>query len=497
MSATQPRILLVDVSNEPREVLVSRLSAQGYAVETADDPATGADMALSAPPAVLIADLWMPSISGVQLCRLLGAEPATAEMPVILRGAADDPRSKFWAERAGAAAYVAKGRMGELVRVLAKVVASRRTGGDFFMQLSGGDVDVRERIARHLDAALFESVIAGEVRALASAGTFERLFDALSQLLSQLIGYRWMALRATKPEQSSLHCHPRGEVQAEVEARAALRMTGDAGRMNRVVDEDARADATGPEPIVRVVPFGGMETGILALAPIPGCEADTSELVSLVARELGGAIRMTALMAESLRLATIDPLTGLMNRRAFLGMMSVEVARARRYELPLSLLFLDVDHFKVINDGHGHAAGDLVLSTMGSHILTLLRTSDSPARWGGEEFIIALTNTDSSGARIVGDRVRQTIQSLAISFAGVNVPVTVSVGLATFRPSESLDDLVDRADRAMYAAKLGGRNRLIVSESDVEAVSGTAPRRDLHSTDGPAAASTRNLMRQP
>src|SRR5260221_9024179 len=161
MSASPPRILLVDVSDESREVLVRRLSAQGYAVETAADPATGADMALSAPPAVLIADLWMPSISGVQLCRLLRAEPATAEVPVILRGAADDPRSRFWAERAGAAAYVAKGRMGELVRVLAKAVESAPKSDGFFMQLSGGSIDVRDRIARHLDAALFESVIAG------------------------------------------------------------------------------------------------------------------------------------------------------------------------------------------------------------------------------------------------------------------------------------------------------------------------------------------------
>lgn len=96
------RVILVDASETSREVMVRRLSAQGYAVEAAADPMSGADMALSAPPAAVIADFWVPGISGIQLCRLLRTEPATADVPVILRGDDDDPRSRFWAERAGA-----------------------------------------------------------------------------------------------------------------------------------------------------------------------------------------------------------------------------------------------------------------------------------------------------------------------------------------------------------------------------------------------------------
>jgi CheY-like chemotaxis protein len=117
--STARRIILVDPSDASRAVMARRLSAQGYLVEAFGDPAKGADVALASPPCALVADLWMPSISGVQRCRLLRAEPATAAVPVILRGQKDDPRSRFWAGRAGAAAYVAKGRMGELVRVLA------------------------------------------------------------------------------------------------------------------------------------------------------------------------------------------------------------------------------------------------------------------------------------------------------------------------------------------------------------------------------------------
>src|ERR1019366_8662230 len=188
------RVLLIDPTDRRREILCRRLRAQGYLVDETADAAAGAHMALSAPPAAVIADLWMPGVSGVQLCRLLGSEPATADVPVVLCVERDEPRSRFWADRAGAAACVLKGRTGELVRALAKAVDTAPHDGGFFVQLSGGSIDIRDRLARHLDEALFDSVIAAELRALAHAGNFERLFDLLAQLLSQITRYRWIAL---------------------------------------------------------------------------------------------------------------------------------------------------------------------------------------------------------------------------------------------------------------------------------------------------------------
>jgi diguanylate cyclase (GGDEF)-like protein len=263
---------------------------------------------------------------------------------------------------------------------------------------------------------------------------------------------------------------------AVTEARAALRMSGETA-VARVVDEDARDDQTGPTPIVCVVPFGQGEVGSLALAPGLGCEADTAELVALVARELGGAVRITMLMDESQRLATTDPLTGLMNRRAFLSMMKVEVERSQRYGLPLSLLLFDVDHFKAVNDTHGHAGGDKVLAQIGDQLRAVLRTPDSPARWGGEEFVIALKNTGLSGGSVVAERLRRTLQALPIPFGSATLEVTVSVGVASLQAKESLDTLIERADRAMYAAKLAGRNRVSVSEHEVTVV--CEPERDV------------------
>jgi two-component system, cell cycle response regulator len=457
--AGQHRVILVDVRDESREVVARRLNAQGYVVEAFADPAMGADAALTSPPCALIADLWMPSISGVQLCRLLRAEPATATMPVILRGAHDDPRSRFWAGRAGAMAYVAKGRMGELVRILDQAAATTQSNDGFFMQLSGGGVDIRERIARHLDLALFDAVIAAEVRALANCGSFERLFDVFSQFLSQVVSYRWMAIVTTAPAQFALHHHPENVERAELEAREALQISPTLGVL-RVEDEDARSDAPGASPIVCTIPFGTGQLGKLAIAPSVAGDSESTGVVALVARELGGPLRMAALMDESQRLATTDPLTGLSNRRALLAALHVEIAQARRHAHPLSVCLLDVDHFKSINDGHGHAAGDQVLAAIGALLRRELRTPDVAARWGGEEFIVLLRHTDADGGVRAAERIRNAVQALEIGAADKKISVTVSIGVAQFVVEESAEAFIECADQAMYRAKLGGRNRV-------------------------------------
>jgi two-component system cell cycle response regulator len=462
--AVSRRVILIDANDATRDVLAARLRAQGYEVEPVPDGATGADLALSAPPAAVISDLWLPSISGVQICRLLRSEPATADVPVILRGERDDPKSRFWAERAGAVAYVNKGRMGDLVRALAKATAATSAGDGFFMQLPSGSMDIRDRIAQHLDAALFDSVIASEVRALANAGEFHHLFDQLSQLLSQLNGYRWLSLSTTAPQHFALHSHPKLGAQAEAEARIALGV-GAQVRLFPVHDEDALHLDESTEPVVCSVRFANTEVGKIALSPTASDRDEAYRLLPLVARELGGPLRMAALVEESQRQASIDVLTGLMNRRAFLPAIRGEVARGIRYKQALSVLLIDIDHFKLINDRFGHAAGDQVLSAIGRLLSQTLRTTDFAARWGGEEFVVGLTSTDVEGGKIVAERTRAAVESLVIEDGrGVRIPVTASVGLASMLPDEGVEPLMDRADRAMYAAKYGGRNRVGVDD---------------------------------
>jgi diguanylate cyclase (GGDEF)-like protein len=330
-----------------------------------------------------------------------------------------------------------------------------------------GGGDVRDRIAHHLDAALFDSVISAELRALSSAATFERLFDRLAQLVSRLTRYRWMALARTSPARLAVHAHPRLGAAAAVEAQRALHLD-QAMDAQRLEDEDAVGDERGPQPLLRDVSFAGTAVARLAIAPCAGADEDIGSLADAIARELGSAVRMTALLEELERSATTDALTGLMNRRAFAARLASELARCARHGYPLAIALLDVDHFKRINDGHGHAVGDRVLSALGGLLTQQLRASDFTARWGGEEIVVVFASTDGEGGRRAAERLRAAVQALVVSDGhGAHIPVTVSVGVADLRPQDTLESLVERADRAMYAAKQAGRNRVALAEPDL------------------------------
>jgi len=288
-------VVLVDPS-PTRETLAERLRMQGYVVTTAADAASGAHVVLSDPPAVVVADLWMPGISGIQLCRLLRSEPATESVPVVLRGPDQSQRDRFWAERAGAVAHVSSGRMGDLVRSISRAIAaSPPQENPFFTQLSGGELDLRDRIAAHLDVALFDSVIASEVRALGVCGSFTRLFDLLTQFVTQVAGYRWLAVESARPSRFALHAHPAHRAAAEAEARAALGLAGDVPLV-LVEDEDAADASCGPPVLVSDIHLGAEGLGRIALAGRHPSTPHDSVLLNIIARELGGPLRIAALM---------------------------------------------------------------------------------------------------------------------------------------------------------------------------------------------------------
>ena len=458
MTETARRVILVDPDAEGRRSLAERLRGQGYAVETAGDGASAAELALAHPPSTVIADLWMPGVSGLQLCRLLRSEPATAEVPFVLRAARDDPKSRFWAERAGAVALVSKGRMGELFRVLKRASAGA-PDSTFFMELGTGTVDVRDRIATHLDAALFESVVAAEVRSLASACSIDGVFDSLSQLLSQLSNYHWLAL-STVSGHFAVHVHPACADRAVSAARASLGVAE--GTPSRSLEDD---DATPlgvekPVTVVRNVLFGRSTIARIAIA-VEKASYEVEELVTLVARELGGAIRLATVLEDSQRLAATDSLTGLANRRTFAASVKVESERCDRRGAPLCVLLLDVDHFKQVNDRYGHASGDAVLARIGALLPEQCRGYDIVARWGGEEFVVALPEANLAQGREVAERIRAAVERTVIHATnGAEIALSVSVGVALRSKDEPQDALLDRADRAMYAAKTGGRNRV-------------------------------------
>lgn len=182
---------------------------------------------------------------------------------------------------------------------------------------------------------------------------------------------------------------------------------------------------------------------------------------------------------EALRSALTDSLTGVGNRVSMENVMTREFELAVRYEQPLSALMVDLDHFKRINDTYGHAAGDHVIKTVAKTLRAASRNADMTFRYGGEEFVLLLNKTDAQGARITAERLRSTIAGLSIIIAGREIPVTISVGVATLCRMETMHGFIDRADRALYAAKESGRNRIMMAHAEPGTVIGEAVVKEL------------------
>ncbi len=160
------------------------------------------------------------------------------------------------------------------------------------------------------------------------------------------------------------------------------------------------------------------------------------------------------------RLANTDGLTGLPNRRFFMAQLMVELGRRKRYNHPLSVLMLDLDHFKQINDRYGHAVGDEVLKSFADTLSSCLRTQDMAGRLGGEEFAVFLPETGRQEAHPVAERIRGRTEQIRIPVGDSEAVVTVSIGLAQVEDGDDLQALLQRVDHALYAAKQGGRNRV-------------------------------------
>ncbi len=208
---------------------------------------------------------------------------------------------------------------------------------------------------------------------------------------------------------------------------------------------------------------------------ITGCIVARSTLDKLSRRDIGYLEQLTRQSAitinrantysKVLQYATLDALTNLNNRRQFETRLKQEIAITKRQNNPLCAMMIDIDFFKKVNDTYGHASGDEVLRTVASIIKAQLRESDIPARYGGEEFAVLLPYTHIDEAKIVGERLRRAVEETTVQLDSLNINVTISMGLAEFTQNETGEELFERADKALYEAKEGGRNRVCISKN--------------------------------
>jgi two-component system cell cycle response regulator len=464
------KVILVDDSASARKLLSQKLGDEGHEVIEFAKAADAAERALAEPPSAVVTDLWMPGISGLQLCRLLRSEPVTAHVPVVLLTASDDRRSRFWAKNAGATAYVTKGEIDRLLAIVGDAITMSRPAPSTHASATRGTIP--ERLSQLLDVALYESTVAGAVRALSqTAEDVEALFSSLATLASEVIGYRWLAL-ATESNAARLYIHTHTAIAeaAEREARDALgihklpeRRKDKESALFMISDGRAVEADWSAAPIQQAIRFGDNLMGSIAISPgRRGASTEDRRFLSIIGAELGGPLRMVSLMMESRRLASTDSLTGLFNRRAFAQAIDAARKKSPTALLPLSIILLDIDHFKKVNDTLGHDAGDAVLQGVARVLSSMARKSDVVARWGGEEFVVALTHTAEAGTRIAAERVRRAIADAKYQLPnGELVNATASLGLSSALDEHwTLEDLLTRADKALYSAKHRGRNRV-------------------------------------
>lgn len=212
--------------------------------------------------------------------------------------------------------------------------------------------------------------------------------------------------------------------------------------------------------------FEGESLGVLyALDREPrGYEQDDIDFMTVLAKRAANAIGLARLFEQVNELARTDDLTGVANRREFMRVATAELERHRRSDRGLAVLVLDLDHFKRVNDEHGHAVGDEVLVQFARRCVTSMRAVDVVARIGGEEFAVLMPEADADAAAAAAERIRATIEADPMQTEAGPVAVTVTIGVAGFAAADlDLSNLLRRADQALYDGKADGRNRVVVS----------------------------------
>lgn len=392
---------------------------------------------------------------------------------------ADSQRSAFMG---AAAVLLAAGLLGALLTVLLRILRMLRTRTQGVRALEaratqlGAAADLAARRNREL------KLIAAMLRAVDAAPSSTEAAPLVGRYAARLMPGLTGSLYLLH-EDGALRRHaqwgdgPEHPIEMALDACPALRQGANQDGCNGAAG--CRAACCAPRrgagdevagrtclPLVSHQELAGMMV-VQGLSSDPRQQEQQERLAQAVAEQLALALGNAKLRESLRRQSVLDPLTGLYNRRHFDATLARELARARRKAAPLSLLVLDIDHFKQVNDRHGHAAGDAVLRTIAQRIRAWGREGDVACRYGGEEFVMLLPECAVEAAAARADVLRRAIASMPASPGGGPEQVTASIGVAAWpAQGDGADALFWAADKALYRAKQGGRNRVTVAGAE-------------------------------
>jgi two-component system cell cycle response regulator len=454
------RILAVDDIAANLRLLEAKLRAEYYEVLLASSGPEGLQVAFTQLPDVILLDVMMPGMDGYEVCRALKADPRSQHIPVVMVTALTDPQERVRGLEAGADDFLTKpldtaalfARLRALLRVKQVEDAWR----------------LRAETAREL------GIEPGPPPPAHLAGASALLLDAEDsqegavRAALEAEGMRVQAVTAAAEAFERL-----GHGGCDVALLALGAEPGDALRLaSRLRAQNATrdlplillAEAERRDEVLRGFEIGANDH---CLRPL-----DANELRARVRNQVRRKRyqeRLRADLDRSLELAVTDPLTGLRNRRYAHRHLDSLLRTG-----PAAVLLADIDRFKAINDTHGHDVGDAALREVAERLSEQLRAADVVARYGGEEFLVVLTGAEALEALLVAERLRNAVAAVPLRAGRINLPLTISVGVAVGPAGTPLERLIGAADRALYRAKAEGRDRARLARPEEYAPRGGA-----------------------
>jgi diguanylate cyclase (GGDEF)-like protein len=430
---------------------------------------------------LVILDVMMPRLNGYQACRILKSEPATQCIPVVILTSKDQAGDRFWGLQTGADRYVTKDTAPQvivnLVRELAADHSARPTPPAATRQTS---IDILSRVNDILDRKLYEATILSEIgRVARHLVNFDETFSSVMELIGRVVDFTVGAMVFIEVDDldiflglhfpaspAAIENFKANILEVVFKHRAGAPF---ASITSRILAIGASISDRSEETVLRDFALYPITTndslsGLLALAgqSIGRMTQETRDLLGRVANQ-SHIVCENSLLIERLRdLSIRDGLTEIYNHRHSLELLNGEFGRVGRYNESLSVMMIDIDHFKKINDRYGHQVGDAILREVARLLTGALRSVDALGRYGGEEFVVMLPHTRYDEARQTAERLRAIVEKHVFRAYDRELRLTVSVGVAAY-PSAGIENpgaLIRESDRALYRAKQAGRNRV-------------------------------------